>query len=78
LAHAELQLGDLAVAQALLDGLIAASPDDARLMNLRGLVLTRAAAATDITAAQAAARRKSARVALARANALRPDDFGML
>ncbi|MGL4543549.1 MAG: hypothetical protein ACRCUI_13660, partial [Polymorphobacter sp.] len=78
LAHAEIQLGDLAVGQALLDGLIAASPDDAGLMHLRGLALSRAAAAADITASQAAARRKSARVALARANALRPDDFGIL
>lgn len=77
LAETEIGYGDRAAGLALVDALIAADPNDPQPFYLRGLALIDAAGvAPDPDASEADLR--AARTALARANALRPDDFRIL
>lgn len=77
LAEAEIGYGDRDAGLALADALIAEDPTDAQPFYLRGLALIDAAGARPDPAASDADL-KLARTALARANALRADDFRIL
>lgn len=78
LLRAEAHLGEVQPALALLSAALATRPDDAELLYLRGVALHRAASAKDLDPAQAAALRKTARITLARAHQLAPDDYRIL
>lgn len=69
-AEAEIKLGDRAAGTALLDRLLAASPDDPQLLYLGGLVA--------LAGADGATGMAKARKLLTRANKSRPDDYRIL
>lgn len=77
-AEAEIELGDAAQGLALIDAMIVDAPDDAELAYLRGTALLMQAKAKDLSPEATEALYKSARMALTRANALRPDDYRIL
>jgi hypothetical protein len=78
LVRAEAELGDVQTALAMLTTLGEEWPDDPELLLIRGTALHRAAEGKDLDPVQAEALRKAARIALARANALQPDDYRIL
>lgn len=78
LLRAEAHLGAVEPALEMLNAAIANHPDDAELLYLRGVALHRAASGKDVDPVKAAALRKAARIALARAHQLAPDDYRIL